>query len=912
MKNLTTLLCRLLSLALVLNVATSYAKAPGAPSYLRTCDKVKPTGTDNKPFFGWYANDVDNNEVQSAYQIVVASSLQSLNSDNADVWNSGKVTSAMQNYVELPQRLLKPASRYYWKVRTWDRTGIAGPYSAASYFDTGLFTTADWSGAKWVKRNTTDKDDYTYYRKNVKLGAKPIKRAIVYVAACHNYELYLNGKLVSKGSSNHYPQYAYYNAFDVTLLIKGGQANNLAALTHWYGGGQGRATGSRGFILKMVTEYADGSKTTTGTDATWKQKQAAYWTAGQPPRNGEGNGFVDKIDSRNIITGWNTAAYNDAAWDAAVEIGAPPVEPWINPLRADLTRVIEEKIKPVSVKSLGNGKYLIDLGKIYAGMPSINFQGGKAGDVVNIRGSYLLDDEGNASTRRGNQSTNLAYSFTLNGKQALFQPMVYLAYRYIQVDNSPNVLTTENVQFITRHFELDPSRAQFISSDDMLNQVWNLQLRSLVQGAQEGFVDTPTREKGAFLGDGSYQGPPAMATMGERAMNHRVLLEFLDSQDQYWPDGRLNAVYPNVDGKRDIPDYTQEYLIWIWDYYLQSGNKEFLRTNYDKLKKVADYVHTYTNPTTGLIHNLAGGGGAYKYGIIDWPQTMRYGYDMATESRTVIDALAYIDYDIMAKVAAALGNNNDQATYTGYASAIKQAINAKLLNANGVYIDGLMADLSQSKHISQQANMYAYATGIVPEQNKQAVFDAVKERKMASGMVTLRYLPEAIGQANDGQHMLDLYTNPTWDGWAKTITKGGTMTWEAWDADVANESLSHPWGAIGLLAMQEYMLGLKVLKPQHELVQVKPLDFHNRLKFIRGTFPTDKGNITLSWNRDNKQFSMTVKMPVNVFAKVYIPKCGATSNRLMIDGKAITGTNEGDYTLAGTYGSGIHTFSRAL
>lgn len=894
------------------NLSVSYATAPGAPTNLRASDKVKPVGTNSKLFFGWYVNDTDNNEVQTAYQILVASSLQKLNAGKADVWDSGKIASSMQNYVDIVGNMIKSGTRYYWKVRTWDKTGIAGPYSAATYFDTGLFASSDWSGAKWVKRNTEDRDDYTYYRKNVSLNKKAVKRAIAYVAACQNFEFYVNGKLVSKGSSNHYPQYAYYNAFDVTALLKSGVANNLSALTHWYGGGQGRATGTRGFILKLVTEYADGSKTTTGTDNTWKQTQAAYWTPDQPRRNGEGNGYVDKIDSRKAMIGWNTTAFNDASWDAAVEIGAPPVAPWINPLRADLTRVEEETVKPVSVKKLPNGSYLIDLGKIYAGMPHINFEGGKAGDVVNIRGAYLLNDDGTASEKRGNQSTNLNYYFTLNGKKAVFEPMVYLAYRYIQVDNSPNVLTTDNVQFITRHFELDASKASFNTSDAMLNQVWNLQLRSLIQGAQEGFVDTPTREKGAFLGDGSYQGPPAMATMGERAMNHRVLLEFLDSQDQYWPDGRLNAVYPNVDGKRDIPDYTQEYLIWIWDYYLQSGNIEFLKTNYDKLKKVADYVHTYTNPTTGLIHNLAGGGGAYKFGIIDWPQSMRYGYDMATESRTVIDALAYIDYDVMASVAAVVGNTADQKTYSTYADAMKQAMNAKLLNADGVYIDGLKTDLTQSTHVSQQANMYAYATGIVPEANKKAVFNAVKERKMASGMVTLRYLPEAIGVANDGEHMINLYTNKDWDGWAKTISKGGTMTWEAWDADEANESLSHPWGAIGLLAMQEYMLGIKVLKPQHELIQIKPLDFGNRLKFAQGVLPGDRGNTSVKWERNSTQYLLTLKIPVNVTAKVYVPKCGVANNKVVVDGKEVLGIPEGDYLLVGKLGSGIHTFERKL
>src|SRR5476651_2316955 len=106
-------------------------------------------------------------------------------------------------------------------------------------------------------------------------------------------------------------------------------------------------------------------------------------------------------------------------------------------------------------------------------MPVINFSGGNAGDMVSLRGGYVLNDDGTVNAKI-NQSTNMAYYFILNGGAAIFKPMVYLGMRYLEVDNSPNVLTTENVRFIMRHFELDPTRSSFSSSNAMLNKVWDL------------------------------------------------------------------------------------------------------------------------------------------------------------------------------------------------------------------------------------------------------------------------------------------------------------------------------------------------------------------------------------------------------------------------------------------------------
>jgi alpha-L-rhamnosidase len=909
MKQFITSILKLLLVLLFIQSLQTKAALPNAPINLRCFDKSNPVGVNDKPYFGWYVTDPDKNEIQSAYQILVASSPEKLKSDNGDVWNSNKVSSRNQNYVFFAGKNLSPATKYYWKVRTWDKDGNVGPYAAPSYFGTGLFTNSDWVGAKWIKRTTTSPDDYTFFRKKTTLPAKSIQRAIVYLNACQAYDLYVNGKFIGRGTDNHYPQYSYYNAWDITSALTSNKENVIACLTHWYGGGQGRAPGSRGLIVKTIIEYSDLTTSTICSDSTWKQKQAEQWVQGQPQRGGEGNGRVEKIDARLMIPDWNTLRYNDSNWQAATEIGAHPSAPWTGTLRSDLTRVVEKEIKPVSVTDLGGGKYVIDLGKIYPGNFKITFSGGKEGDVITMNEGFLLNNDGSVDLKN-TQSTNMSFSFILNGKTAVFNPAVYLGPRYMQVNNSPCVLTKENVSYVVRHFELDPSRSQFNSSDPMLTKVWDLMKHSLIVGCMEGFVDTPTREKGAFLGDGWSQAVPSLSVMGDRTMNLRVLQEFLDSQDQYWPDGRLNAVYPNVDGARDIPDYTQSYLVWIWDYYLQTGNVEFLKSNYSRLKKVCDYVNTYKNDTTGLIHKLKGGGGSYLYGIIDWPPAMRYGYDVKTESRTVVDAYAYIDNDIISKVAGVLGNTADRDLYEAKANDLRKAINTLLINKDGVYIDGIYGNKTQSTHVSQHANMYPLAMGIVPEKNLPQVIDAVKSRKMSVGMVTVRYLPEALGQADQGPHMIDLYTNTEWDGWAKIIKLGGTATWESWDANTTNNSMSHPWGAAGLMSMQEYILGINALKPQHELVQIKPLDFGDKLLSASGVYPTDKGDIVISWKKSTKNYDLTLTLPVNITAKVYLPKGEIKGSSIKVDGVVTKGTIEGNYLFVENIGSGKHAFMR--
>lgn len=73
---------------------------------------------------------------QTAYQVLVASKKELLLNNNADYWNSGRVTSgeSISNFYN--GKALEPSHVYYWKVRIWNGK-IASPYSAIQSFATG-------------------------------------------------------------------------------------------------------------------------------------------------------------------------------------------------------------------------------------------------------------------------------------------------------------------------------------------------------------------------------------------------------------------------------------------------------------------------------------------------------------------------------------------------------------------------------------------------------------------------------------------------------------------------------------------------------------------------------------------------------------------------------------------------------
>ncbi|HTG55197.1 MAG TPA: hypothetical protein VL943_02930, partial [Niabella sp.] len=95
-----------------------------------------PAIRNAKPYLGWVMNSKAPNTVQTAYRILVASSRDKLVKDEADVWDSRKTESNNSIAVRYDGIALKPATIYYWKVKTWDNHGEESVFSPIKSFVT--------------------------------------------------------------------------------------------------------------------------------------------------------------------------------------------------------------------------------------------------------------------------------------------------------------------------------------------------------------------------------------------------------------------------------------------------------------------------------------------------------------------------------------------------------------------------------------------------------------------------------------------------------------------------------------------------------------------------------------------------------------------------------------------------------
>ncbi|MBX3178187.1 MAG: family 78 glycoside hydrolase catalytic domain [Candidatus Hydrogenedentes bacterium] len=296
------------------------------PTNLRCEYKTDPLGIDAaKPRLTWTLKADAPAQVQSAYQIMVASSPEALAADRGDRWDSGRVESDDTTFIEYAGAPLKSRDHCYWKVRVWDGDGHPSAWSAPALWSMGLLAPADWSAdwigydapveapeaaappaqemgdAQWIwypEGNPAESAPVgdVYFRTTFTVeSGRQIAQAGLYITADNSARAYLNG-VELQGVVTAFNQIML---IDLTSFLAPGE-HVLAIL----GQNLGDAPNPAGMIARVVIDYASGAPAHFESGPDWKCAR------GEKP------------------AGWNTTEYDDARWAAATAIGPVGTPPW--------------------------------------------------------------------------------------------------------------------------------------------------------------------------------------------------------------------------------------------------------------------------------------------------------------------------------------------------------------------------------------------------------------------------------------------------------------------------------------------------------------------------------------------------------------------------------------------------------
>lgn len=836
-------------------------------------------GVLDKPVFGWKLNASQNNQSQTAYQIVVSSSIKNNLASIGDVWDSKKIISSSQINIPFYERTLTSSKSYFWKVKIWDQSGKSSSWSKSSQFITGLINKEDFKG-EWITSNKQKEHAAPLFRKSFTLSTIP-QNAIIHIAGLGYYELYVNGKKVGDhvldpGQTN-YEDYAFYVTYNIASLLKKGE-NVIGVMLGdgFYNQDQvflNLGTYGKPLFWTQLDMLVAGEKQQIVSDLSWK------WNDGPIQSNNVYAGEV--YDANKEIKGWASAGLATPYWKTVYLAKKYP--PKVKPQNLQPIKKMGE-IRPKNFYKTDRGSYMFDMGQNFAGWNRLKVTAPKGTEIKMVMAEDLLKDGNLNHFSTGINATKVEQTEKYIAKGTgieIWEPrFTYHGFRYVEVSGLTSPPTPYLLTGIIVYSSVS-SAGSFSCSDDQINKLHQLSKWTLTSNLHSIPTDCPHREKCGWLGDSHAIAPFSIYNLDVQNFWLKFVDDIhstgrlgMDSQfhiekNKIYTKGFKEAGIPMMvsPGKRSIavasPDWGSALVQLPWYLYTYYGNVEVIKKQYPEMKQWVNYVATLAKDR--VIYG----------GLGDWcpPRT---NLKMDCDPKISSTALYYNDLTITKNAAGILNLKADSIVFADSAALIKKSFIAKFF------------DVKTNSFGSHTADALALNYGLFPDGKGVLVANALSKSSkekydgfMNSGFLGLQRLFGGLSNYNNEKMAYDI------------LTKKGEfsfeMMWKHYDATTLWEILpvytdslmektlesgsqNHPFQGGFDAFFFEGIGGIKpdVNAPGFKNIILEP-KLINQLKWAKADYNSVYGKIVSSWKREGETLIWNVTIPVNATAELKLP-----------------------------------------
>ena len=891
------------------------------PVELKTEYKINPFIDASNPRLSWELVSKIRGQVQTAYQIMVASSVELLATDKPDLWNSEKIKTNATNQIEYAGKALQSRQNCFWKVRSWDNNGNVGAWSKIAKWEIGLLSKTDWK-ASWIGNDLTALGKGSiyhlppspYFRKEQNLKST-IKSARLYVTALGLYEFQVNGKRIGNDyftpGWTDYNKRVYYQTYDVTTNLKSGKNTFGAILADgWYAGYIGYALLVKNPVVRnfygtvpllkaqIEIEYQNGDKETINTDSSWKTSHGPILEA--DILNGE------TYNANLVFENWNQSNFDDSTWENA-SVYPDKADRKIECYPGNPVKVFTE-MKAISVKPEKDGKYIFDLGQNFAGVVRLKVKGNK-GDTITLRYGEVLFPDGSLMTEnlRKARATD-TYILKGNPDGETWSPrFTYHGFQYVEVSGFKSAPSLDAITGLVLGSST-PTVGSFETDNKMTNQLYH----NIVWTQRSNYFDVPTDcpqrdERLGWTGDAQAYVQSATFNNDISAFYTKWLVDLNDAQrvDNTYP---LYAPAPNIRATDAYsPGWSEAGIVCPYTIYKTYGDTKMIRQFWPNMLAYLKFMETKTDGTyvykEGSFEDITPKGG---YG--DW---------LSVGKKTPPDLLASIYFaycaDLMVEMALAINKNSDVAYFKDLSAKAKKGFSAHYSNGAGRFITNASAYGNGAGYVDGELGFdghtqTAYANAIYMKMlnpnNEQIagnyLVDLIKENngKLSTGFLGVRPLLPALSATGHSDEAYKLLLSTEYPSWGFEVINGANTIWERWDSYIKGQGFKNNAGmnsfnhyAFG--SVNEWMFGnaagIKVNAAGYRTFTVKPEIANIGINYLKANYHSINGEIVSSWKKVGDKITMNVTVPVNTKATVFIPT--KNKNNVLEDTKPLKNSN---------------------
>ena len=818
---------------------------------------------------------------QTAYRIVVATSMKKLQQGNYDLWDSGRQESGASSLVAYQGKPLPSAQDCYWKVQTWDQDGKPSAWSKPARWGMGLLDAADWK-AQWIAPSL-DHAGAPLLRKQFDTRGK-VKQAKVFVCGLGYFELYVNGQRIGddylvpnmtdyterhdldKGpiaiAGNMSGHRVMYLAYDVTKQLQKGR-NALGVLL---GNGFYDALnlniplshfGEKCLRLQLQLTYTDGTTQTVCTDGTWQTKPSAI------TYNSVHGGEIYNANLETPL--WATTRDNSEGWQSVKTIEGPKAE--MSAHTAPTDRIVET-MKPISLTRREDGAWVVDFGKEISGW--IHFR-----DLKGTKGDTLKVDYMSESVQG-----NMRYVMNGSGNEEYAPRFTWFAFSKAVITGIDQ-LTTKNLTADVVNTDVARA-ADFHTTDTLFNRINEIWQRSQLDNMHGGIAsDCPHRERLPYTGDGEAACATVMHNFDAAAFYQKWIRDIRDAQDSLTGYVPNSAPWEPTAGGGVAWGAAMNTM--PWEFYVQYGDRKILEDNFTAMKKQVQYMTTWLQPDGTMYQELGNVGDpnpCYWLNLGDWCPPKVH-----PSEKLVHTFFLWLCSDYTARAAEVLGEQADAQTFRALANRTREAFHRTFYNSQ------------EATYGYYGSNIYALVMGGMSDSRRDSVVQSLRKEiaerhdgHINTGYLATKFFFETLTDCGLHDLAVGAMRKEDFPSFGYWIKQGATTTWERWDGV---HSHNHPMFGGGLTWFYRRLAGVCAAPSEpgyrHIILRPYPVD---GLENVHYSYRTPYGTVLSDLTQTSEGSTLKVTVPVGSRATLYLPTNQrgniSESNRPLREAKGVT------------------------
>ena len=401
------------------------------------------------------------------------------------------------------------------------------------------------------------------------------------------------------------------------------------------------------------------------------------------------------------------------------------------------------------------------------------------------------------------------------------------AFRYVNVQPGSGV-SYDSISMLYEYLPL-PNRGTFKSSDALLNKIYDVSVYTMELNTREFFIDGIKRDRWIWSGD------------AQQSYLMNYYLQF-DAPSVTRTLYALRGKDPVTSHMNTIMDYTFYWFIGIYDYYLYTGDKQFIENIYPRMQTLMDYCLGRRNKD-GLMEGLTG-----DWVFVDWADGLSKKGALSVEQVLFARSLEAMS------ICADIVKDKRAPEYKKVAEDMKSKLFQYYWNQQkGAFVHSRIEG-NQSDNVTRYANMFGVFFDYLNDEQKKSVKSNVLLNDKVAKITTpyMRFYElEALCALGDQKYVLDQMRSY----WGGMLELGATSFWEEYSPDKKGtehlamygrpygKSLCHAWGASPIYLFGKYYLGVKPTGPAYSTYLVEPE--LGGLQWMEGDVPTPSGLIKM-------------------------------------------------------------------